>query len=221
MAEGQRRERMPKVSSRSRQQRRWTMWLRGNWQVLLFWLASFSAGWFLGSKGYGTVLFFHLTGIDPEEWTPILQLTAEKDPKVGSVISLDGLTDWGGKPVRLPFPDKLTALWFTCGTCGLEETLQLIHAFQSQNADKIRTAVVYIGQPNAELFRLWNAYKDLVFVWDPKLTVFERLNALYMPRLYLVAPDGTLRYLSRLSLRSRQIEKWQKELAQVKYLLGK
>ncbi len=207
--------------SRSRQQRRWTMWLRGNGQVLLFWLACAFVGWYLGAKGYGTALLFRLTGIDPEEWTPILQLTAEKDPKVGSVISLEGLTDWSGKPVRLPFPDKLTALWFTCGTCGLEETLQLIHAFQSQNADKIRTAVVYIGQPNAELFRLWNAYKDLVFVWDPKLTVFERLNALYMPRLYLVAPDGTLRYLSRLSLRSRQIEKWQKELAQVKYLLGK
>ncbi len=197
-------------------------WCQSHWQVLLFWLACAFVGWFLGSKGYGTALLFRLAGIDPEEWTPLLQLTAEKDPKVGSVISLEGLTDWNGKPVRLPFPDKLTALLFVCGTCGLEETLQLIHAFQTQNADRVRTAVVYIGQPDAELFRLWKAYKGLLFVRDPKLTVFEGLNALYMPRLYLFAPDVTLRYLSRLPLGfTGTPEKWQKELKKVGNLLGR
>jgi hypothetical protein len=34
-----------------------------------------------------------LTGIDPEEWTPLMRLTAQKDPKVGTIVSLEGLTD--------------------------------------------------------------------------------------------------------------------------------
>lgn len=195
------------------------VWAQSNWQVLLFWLACAFAGWYLGAKGYGMAIYFRLTGMNPEEWTPLLRLTAEKDPKVGSVVSLDGLTDWQGKPVKLPFSDKMTGLLFVCGRCGLEETLSLAKVFQSRNADKVRLIVVYIGQPDAEFYGLWNKYKELTFVRDPQLKVFERLNALYMPRLYLISPDGTLRYLSPLTGYLWLLERWEEELEHVSKLL--
>jgi len=196
-------------------------WAKDNWQILLFWFACAFAGWYLGAKGYGMALYFRITGINPEEWTPILRLTAEKDPKVGTIVSLEGLTDWQGKPVNLPLQDKMTALLFVCGRCGLEETLQLAQVFQNQNFDKVRLFIVYIGQPDAEFYGLWNKYRELTFLRDPKLEVFERLNALYMPRFYLVAPGGTLRYLSPLTGYFWRLERWQEELERVSELLGR
>ncbi len=195
--------------------RRTIAWCQSHWQVLLFWLACAFAGWYLGAKGYGIRLYFSLAGIDPQEWTPHLRLTAQKDPKVGSTVSLDGLTDWQGKPVKLPFPDKTTALWFVCSGCGLEETLQVAQAFQNRHADKVKTAIVYVGKPNAEFFRLWRNFSNMLLVRDAQLVVFERLNALYMPRLYLISPDGTLRYLSPLTSRLWRAERWQRELEKV------
>lgn len=197
------------------------VWVQSNWQVLLFWLACAFAGWYLGAKGYGAILYFWLTGINPEEWTPFLRLAAERDPKVGSVVSLDGLTDWKGTPVKLPLPDKITALLFTYGKYGFKETLSLARDFQNRNVDKVRLIVVYIGQPDAEFYRLWNSFKELTFLRDPQLKVFERLNALYMPRLYLIAPDGTLRYLSPLTGYLWRPERWQEELEHVSKLLGR
>lgn len=166
-------------------------------------------------------LYFRLTGINPEEWTPLLRLTAQNDPKVGSIVSLEGLTDWKGNPFKLPFPEKMTALWFVCGRCGLEESLRIAHAFQSQNSEKVKVIVVYIGQPDAEFYQLWNSFKDLTFLSDPQLKVFERLNALYMPRLYLVAPDGTLLYLSPMAGYNWRFDRWQEELGRIRSLLGR
>ncbi|MFA0753326.1 MAG: hypothetical protein IMHGJWDQ_001097 [Candidatus Fervidibacter sp.] len=195
-------------------------WAQGNWPVLLFWLACAIGGWYLGAKGYGMALYFRLTGINPEEWPPLLRLTAQNDPKVGSFVSLEGLTDWDGKPFKLPFPEKMTGLWFVCGRCGLEKTLRLAHALQNQNPDKVKVVVVYIGQPDAEFYQFWNSFGDLIFLRDPQLTVFERLNAPYMPRLYLIAPGGTLRYLSPLAGHNWQSERWQEELERIRRLLG-
>lgn len=158
------------------------------------------------------MLYFNITGIEPEEWSPILQMTARKDPKVGSFVSLDGFTDWQGRPVKLPLPDKMTGLFFTCGSCVLEEVLSIIHAFQRQHADKVQIVVVYIGQPSADFYQLVSSFKGLMFVGDPQLKVFERLNSLYMPRFYLIASDGTLQYLSPLTGYLWRSEKWQKEL---------
>ncbi len=93
-------------------------WAKSNWQILLFWFAGAFAGWYLGAKGYGMVLYFHTTGINPEEWIPILRLAAEKDPKVGTQVSLDGLTDWNGKPLKFLYCEKMTGLLFICGQCG-------------------------------------------------------------------------------------------------------
>jgi len=166
-------------------------------------------------------LYFRITGINPEEWTPLLRLTAKRDPKVGTTVSLEGLTDWQGRPVNLPLQDKMTALLFVCGRCGLEETLRLAQVFQNQNFDKVRLFIVYIGQPDAEFYGLWNKYRELTFLRDPKLEVFERLNALYMPRFYLVAPGGTLRYLSPLTGYFWRLERWQEELERVSELLGR
>ena len=195
------------------------VWFQSNWQVLLFWLACSFAGWFLGAKGYGMALYFRLTGINPEEWTPLLCLTAERDPKIGSPVSLDGLTDWQGSLVKLPFPDKMTGLLFICGRCGLEETLTTFLAFQKRHADKMRLIIVYIGQPNAEFYLLWNSFKELTFMRDPQLKVFEHLNALYMPRFYLISPDGTLCYLSPLTSYFWQPERWQEELERISHWL--
>jgi hypothetical protein len=75
---------------------KWRAWGKENWQVLLFWLACAFAGWYLGAKGYRMALYFRLTGIDPEEWTPLMRLTAQKDPKVGTIVSLEGLTNRHG-----------------------------------------------------------------------------------------------------------------------------
>ncbi len=161
-------------------------------------------------------LYFRLAGIGPEDRDPFIRLTAQKDPKVGTVVSLEGLTDWQGRPVKLPFPDKTTALAFICGACGLEEFLNLMQEFHQRHGDRVRVAIVYIGHPSEDLFQIWQTLKGMVLVRDPKLSVFERLNALYMPRLYLIAPDGTLRYLSPLSARRWTVERWQKELERVK-----
>ena len=200
---------------------RWRAWVRGNWQVLLFWFACAFAGWYLGAKGYGMTIYFRLTGINPEEWTPLLRLTAQKDPKVGTFVSLEGLTDWQGRPVSLPFKDRLTAIFFVCGRCGLEESLNLAQAFQDRHAERVRVAIVYIGQPDAEFITLSRRFNRLLFLFDPKLKVFEHLNALYMPRLYLIGSDGTLQYLSSLAGYNWRPERWREELERLSQKIGR
>ena len=194
-------------------------WAKDNWQVLIFWLACAFAGWYLGARGYGMEIYFRITGINPQEWTPLLLLTAQNDPKIGSIVSLEGLTDWQGKLFKLPFPDKETALLFVCGRCGLEDTLNLAQAFQNRYYQKVRLCVVYIGEPDAEAYALMQRTKGLIFLRDPKLEVFERLNALYMPRFYLISANGTLRYLSPLTGHFWRFEKWQEEFERLGQLL--
>lgn len=53
------------------------------------------------------------------------------------------------------------------------------------------------------------------------IKVFERLNALYMPRLYLISPDGTLRYLSPMAGYNWRPDRWQEELEHIGRLLGR
>jgi hypothetical protein len=200
---------------------KWRAWGKENWQVLLFWLACAFAGWYLGAKGYGMALYFRLTGIDPEEWTPLMRLTAQKDPKVGTIVSLEGLTDWQGRPVRLPFKDKLTALFFVCGRCGLEDSLNLAQAFQDRHAERVKVAIVYIGHPDSEVVALSQRFNRLPFLFDPKLKVFQRLNALYMPRFYLIGSDGTLQYLSPLVGHGWSPERWREELKRLSQKIGR
>jgi len=195
-------------------------WVRDNWQILLFWLACAFAGWYLGAKGYGAALYFRMVGIDTEEWIPILRLAAEKDPKVGAQISLSGLVDWNGKPITL-HREKMTGLLFICGQCGMEEKLAAFHDFSQRHKDKLQMVVVYVGQPSEELFSWMEGFKGLVWGRDPNLTVFERLNVLYMPRFYLVSPDGTLRYISPIVGYLWQLDKWQQELRRVERILGR
>jgi hypothetical protein len=200
---------------------KWRAWGKENWQVLLFWLACAFAGWYLGAKGYGMALYFRLTGIDPEEWTPLMRLTAQKDPKVGTIVSLEGLTDWQGRPLKLPSDDKVTGLLFICAHCGMEEKLQIFQAFAQRHTDKLRMVIVFIGQPDAEILRLSQNWTGIVWARDPQLTVFQRLNALYMPRFYLIASDGTLRYLSPLVGYHWDADRWAKELEQVSKKVGR
>jgi len=200
---------------------RWWAWGKENWQVLLFWLACAFAGWYLGTKGYGMALYFRLTSIDPEEWIPLLRLTAQKDPKVGTVVSVNGLTDWQGRPMKLPFPEKMTVVLFLCAHCGMEEKLQVFQTFAQRHADKVRMVIVFIGQPDAEVVRLSQGLTSVVWARDPQLAVFQRLNALYMPRLYLITPDSTLRYLSPLVGYHWSVERWAKELERVSQKIGR
>ena len=196
-------------------------WVKDNWQILLFWFACAFAGWYLGAKGYGMVLYFRITGINPEEWIPILRLAAEKDPRVGIQVSLDGLTDWEGKPLQLPYREKMTGVLFICGQCGMEEKLATFYEFSQNHAEKLQMVVVYVGQPSEELFVFWRSFKGVVWARDPNLTVFEMLNVLYMPRFYLVAPDGTLRYISPIVGYLWQLDRWQQELRRVEKILGR
>jgi len=194
-------------------------WAKDNWQVIIFWLACAFVGWYLGARGYGIEIYFRITGLDPREWTPLMVLTAQKDPKVGNNVSLEGLTDWQGRPFKLPFPDKETALLFVCGRCGLEDILNLAQNFQSRNFQKVSLCVVYIGESDAEAYSIMQRTRGLIFLRDPKLEVFERLNALYMPRFYLISRGGTLRYLSPLTGRFWSPERWQEEFERIGQLL--
>jgi hypothetical protein len=81
-------------------------WAKDNWQVLIFWLACAFAGWYLGARGYGMEIYFRITGINPQEWTPLLLLTAQNDPKVGSIVSLEGLTGKANLSNCLPLTRK-------------------------------------------------------------------------------------------------------------------
>lgn len=166
-------------------------------------------------------IYFRLTGINPEEWTPLLRLTAQKDPKVGTFVSLEGLTDWQGRPIKLPFPDKMTALLFLCAHCGMEEKLKVFQSFAQRHADRGRFVIVYIGQPDAEVLQLSQIWTGVVWARDPQLKVFERLNALYMPRLYLIASDGTLRYLTPLVGYLWNADRWAEELERVSRKIGR
>ncbi len=166
-------------------------------------------------------IYFRIIGLDPREWTPLMVLTAQKDPKVGSNVSLEGLTNWQGKPFKLPFPDKETALLFVCGRCGLEDILNLAQNFQSRNFQKVSLCVVYIGEPDAEAYSIMQRTRGLIFLRDPRLEVFERLNALYMPRFYLIAPDGKLRYLSPLVGHNWRPERWKEELEKLSQKIGR
>jgi len=196
-------------------------WARSNWQVLLFWLACAFAGWYLGAKGYGMAIYFRITGINPQEWTPIMRLSAEKDPKVGSEISLDGLVDWNGKPLKLPYKEGATGVLFICGQCGMEEKLATFYEFAQHYSGKLKMVVVYVGQPTDELLVFWRSYEDVTWARDPNLSVFERLNALYMPRFYLVGSDGTLRYISPIVGYLWSSERWRQELERVGRILGR
>ncbi|MCS7186394.1 MAG: hypothetical protein RMK89_05500, partial [Armatimonadota bacterium] len=193
---------------------------KSNWQILLFWFACAFAGWYLGAKGYGMALYFRITGINPEEWIPILRLAAQKDSKVGTQISLEGLVDWNGKPMKLPYSEKMTGLLFICSQCGLEEKLAIFYQFSQCHSDKLQTVVVYVGQPSAEFFEFWRQFKGVNWARDPGLMVFERLNVLYMPRFYLFAPDGTMRYISPIVGYLWHSDRWQKELKRVEKILG-
>lgn len=165
-------------------------------------------------------LYFRLTGINPEEWTPLLRLTAQNDPKVGSIVSLEGLTDLEGKPMQLPFPDKFTGLLFVCSGCGLKETLAAFSAFQQRHKDKVQLVVVFVGGITSDTVEMLSVVPNAIWARDPKLAVFERLNALYMPRFYLIAQDGTLRYLSPLVGYFWQAERWHQELERLSKCLG-
>ena len=196
-------------------------WAGSNWQILLFWFACAFAGWYLGARGYGMAIYFRITGINPQEWIPILRLAAEKDPKVGSSVSLEGLTDWSGKPLKLPYRDKMTGVLFICGQCGMEEKLAVFYEFSQRHAEKLQMVIVYVGQLSEELIEFWKSFKGVVWARDPNLTVFERLNVLYMPRFYLIAPDGTLRYISPIVGYLWQPDRWQQELKRVERILGR
>lgn len=103
----------------------------------------------------------------------------------------------------------------------MEEKLAVFYEFFQRHAKKLRMVVVYVGQPSEELFVFWRSFKDVVWARDPNLTVFERLNVLYMPRFYLVAPDGTLKYISPVVGYLWQLDRWQQELKRVEKILGR
>jgi hypothetical protein len=196
-------------------------WAKDNWQVLIFWLACAFAGWYLGARGYGMEIYFRITGINPQEWTPLLRLTSERDPKVGSKVSLNDLVDWAGKPLKLPQSGKIIGLLFICGQCGIEEKLAVFYNFASRHHENMRLIIVYIGHPNHELMVFWRTFKEAIWARDPKLSAFERLNALYMPRFYLIAPDGTLKYISPIVGYLWSTDKWQQELKRIEKVLGR
>jgi hypothetical protein len=99
--------------------------------------------------------------------------------------------------------------------------LNLAQAFQDRNAEKVKVAIVYIGHPDAEVVALSQRFDRLPFFFDPKLTVFQRLNALYMPRLYLIGSDGTLQYLSPLVGHGWHPERWMEELERLSQKIGR
>jgi hypothetical protein len=103
----------------------------------------------------------------------------------------------------------------------MEEKLQIFQAFSQRHTDKLRMVIVFVGQPDAEILRLSQNWAGIVWARDPQLTVFQRLNALYMPRFYLIASDGTLRYLSPLVGYHWDANRWAKELERVSRKIGR
>lgn len=202
---------------------KWQIWLVSNWKVLIFWTFCALLGWWAGinSKKVYFRAYFRLTGVHPEEVIPQVLQASKRDPTVGSVISFDGLTDWHGKPVKLASQtkNKLVGLLFICGRCGVEEVLIMTYALLSKYKNKIDIYIIYIGQNNSNFYILQERLKDFKFLRDPNLTVLRRLNALYMPRFYLVAPDGKLVYLSKMSPLLRLPERWAEELEKINKVL--
>jgi len=69
--------------------------------------------------------------------------------------------------------------------------------------------------------RLSQNWAGIVWARDPQLTVFQRLNALYMPRFYLIGSDGTLQYLSPLVGHGWSPERWREELERLSQKIGR
>lgn len=201
---------------------KWQIWLVNNWKVLVFWIFCALLGWWVGINGKKFYLkaYFRLTGIHPQEVIPQVLQASVKDPLIGSVISLDGLTDWHGRPVRLisQAENKLIGLLFVCGQCGVKEILLMTYTLLSKYKSKIDTYIICIGQ-SSDCYILQQQLKDFTFLRDPNLTILRRLNALYMPRFYLVAPDGKLVYLSKMSPLLRLPERWAEELKKITKVL--
>lgn len=66
----------------------------------------------------------------------------------------------------------------------VEEKLSVFHEFSQRHDEKLQMVVVYVRQPSEELLVFWKSFKGLTWARDPNLTVFERINVLYMPRFY-------------------------------------
>ncbi len=103
----------------------------------------------------------------------------------------------------------------------VEEKLSVFHEFSQRHDEKLQMVVVYVRQPSEELFVFWKSFKGLTWARDPNLTVFERINVLYMPRFYLISYDGTLRYISPIVGYLWHSDKWKQELKKAEKVLGR
>ena len=106
--------------------------------------------------------------------------------------------DPDGAPVALPVEGEYTVLYFydtSCSTCRIE-TPRLCN-FLKNTDFPLKAVAFYTGDKEDEWARYRAASLDapgLVHVWDPDLeSDFQRkYGVLQTPRLFLIAPDGTV-----------------------------
>jgi peroxiredoxin len=165
-------------------------------------LASFFLGLALGLANYGFIFYVQLPAYsrvinaavdDRREASSLVKLG---DPAPGfRVKTLDAaefaLDRQRGKTVLLVF----FATW--CGPCNLE--LPHIEEIWQANRSRPDFALLAISREETDeklaAFKAEHGY-TLPIASDPKREVYSRYAKELIPRLYLIGPDGTIRYTS-------------------------
>ena len=121
-----------------------------------------------------------------------------RDAQLGAAAPGLVARDPDGAPVALPAEGEYTVLYFydtSCSTCRME-TPRLCN-FLKETDFPLKAVAFYAGDKEEEWARYRASSLDapgMVHVWDPDLeSDFQRkYGVLQTPRMFLVAPDGTV-----------------------------
>jgi len=137
---------------------------------------------------------------DPE----YVESQARSDPRLGTVLSLDGVRDRDGRPVVVDARGRYTVVLFIagpklakCSACRTGDFIEKFYAMTRAHPELV-TYLVWVGQTDLKGQR-FNARKMLDrfhVVVDPKLRVAKAYNAFFQPRAYLLTKNGKLAYSS-------------------------
>ncbi len=166
----------------------------------------------LGSSCWlGYALHRSRSPTDSDSMTPDqIEAHTQKDPLIGSVVSIGKLRDSEDRPVPIG-SDGILLLFVAgpkmsnCSTCGTEEFIMEFNALARERGS-IPTYIVWAGQSDlAGLDPARSLYKSVKFAVDPKLHISKGLNCFLFPRAYLVSGSGRLRYVSPIGEQAREV----------------
>jgi len=170
---------------------------------VFLWLVAFWFGWDFTMHGgldrlIAKVDFGGRHSIDVPEG---IRRTMANDPKPGSMVDLIQLTTVDGRTVKFPSdaPTEFIGLLFVqdCPSCRVDSDIRVAEELQRQARDKLTVYVVMVGADRDTAGAYWSTRNfSIPLLVDPTGEVAKRLNALFLPRGYVIHRTGRLEYVT-------------------------